>query len=184
MLSALFAGLLTIVSVSATGEPYCYKIDGRLIGKNMDGYKCIHYTSDYSNGVQIHNGAFETVYNVGGVPRVELYTDNLMILPGDKCCPPQSFVKEIECYVFPEERGECCRSDTGVEITGLPVPEANCVHDVVDYASYVPSGSELTFPMSPGKLANNHEVEVYASLHPSGCCDCFLYSLPCPPCDE
>ena len=38
--------------------------------------------------------------------------------------------------------------------------------------------------MSPGKLVNNHEVEIYASLHPSGCCDCFLYSLPCPQCQE
>ena len=185
MLSKLLSTLLAIVSVSATGEPYCYKIDGRLIAKNLHGYKCAHYTSDYSNGIQIENDMFETVYNVGGVPRIELYTDNLMILPGNElCCPPNSFVEEITCTVFPEERGDCCRTNTEVRVTGLPEPHAECVHDVVNYDSHPVTNGDVSIVMPLSELNQNYEVEIYGGVHPNGCCACFLYSLECPKCEE
>jgi hypothetical protein len=174
--------LFTITSVLGTPEPMCYKIDGRLIGKNMDDYNCVHYTSDYLNGIQVEDGMFETVQNVGGIPSVELYTGDLMILPGDKCCPPQTFVQEITCTPFPEERGSCCRTATEVQVSGLPEPHVQCVHDIVKYENHIPAYGMTNITMSLDDLNNNNEVEIYGGVHPNGCCACFLYSLECPVC--
>ena len=81
---------------STDKEPECYRANGILYGKNLNAYNCIHYTTNYADGIQLVNGEFSIPLS-GPLPELELYIENLMILPNDRCCPPVSWVANIKC---------------------------------------------------------------------------------------
>ena len=113
------------------------------------------------------------------MPNLEVYSQARVVTPWEDCCPPPSFLFELQCEKV-EESGQCCYSHDTVYVNGLPV-QSGCVHSVEDYASHIPSDGATSW--SSNNTESNHEVEVYASLHPNGCCECFMYSIPCSPCE-
>ena len=172
--------------------PKCFKIGTTLIGKDLDFFRCAHYTENYADGRQIVDGKVVIRgVSTGGEHELELYTGNLMSVPGDDCCPPDTYVTNVKCVDVYNNPGKCCRTDTDVKVWDLPrSPDfgnpdfISCLHDIVHYQSYIPLQGNASWSMSPADLDQNNQVEVYASLHPTGCCDCYLYSLECPYCSE
>jgi len=106
---------------------------------------------------------------------LELYTGARMLTETDDCCPPETFTFAVQCEHI-EPTGQCCYSDNQVHVWDVPT-YTGCLHSVEDYASYVPVDNAMTWNTTNPE-ANTH-VEVYASLHPNGCCECFMYALEC-----
>lgn len=174
----LFSFLLSTVSA----DPHCFKYGAKLYGKDLD-VPCVHHTDEYSVAFDVVDGSVEVVLGQQAqVPALELYSEPRIVNDWEDCCPPPSFVQELTCGELSQaEEGSCCVSDTHVHVTGLHSHYVGCVHSVEDYVSHLPEGGSVSWETSdPGA---NHEVEVYASVHPNGCCSCFLYSLPCGECD-
>ena len=177
-LSFTLLALLFATSTLAS-PPRCVLFNGRLFGKDLDS-PCVHYTSDYSDGraVDSEGGVEIVLSDPSAKPALELYSGELMNLPNDKCCPPETFTQEIGCSSYVPQ-GECCVTGDSVHVWGLS-SDIGCVHSVETYASYVPSSGNASWSTSnPG---SNHEVELYLALHSNGCCGCFLHSLPCGSC--
>ena len=173
---ASFASFTSIAQAS-NDEPHCFHLGAKLFGKNLD-VPCVHHTDDFSVSFDVVSGSVEMVTSPTSEANLELYSGARVLTPWEDCCPPPSFVRELACPRI-EESGECCYTETNVHVTGLP-EQSGCVHSVEDYASYVPTGTSRTWNTSNPEA--NHEVEVYAALHPNGCCECFMYSIPCSPC--
>jgi len=173
-----FITLFASIAQATNNEPHCFHLGAKLFGKNLD-VPCVHHTDDYSVAFDVVSGSVEMVTSPTSEARLELYTGARVLTPWENCCPPPSFVQELECPRI-QETGECCYTEGEVQVTGLP-EQSGCVHSVEDYASYVPT--ELSVTWNTTNSTANHEVEVYASLHPNGCCECFMYAIPCSPCN-
>lgn len=175
-LLALFALLAT--STFVTSSPTCFQVGQKLFGKNIDG-PCVHHTEDYTVSFDVSaSGSVEMVLPPDVMPNLEVYSQARVVTPNEDCCPPPSFLYELTCEKV-QPSGSCCYSSDTVYVSGLP-SQSGCVHSVEDYASHLPSSGSVSW--STSNISANHEVEVYASLHPSGCCECFMYALPCSPC--
>jgi len=192
MLSALFTGLISLVSITqAINEPSCFRIGRTIIAKNLQGCGCAHIEGQYDTAYEIEDGKLIVRdLEQGGVINLEVYGGAPMILPGDECCIPTEWKFNLVCVnVYPDKMGECYRDlESGeVVITGLPqTPDffhtnmISCVHDIVNYGMYAPdSEGSVTFQMTPADLLLNTEVELYATWMPE-CCGCYIMSLECP----
>lgn len=169
-------------------EPYCYQVGQKLYGKNLHDALCVHHTANYAVSFDVVNGSVEIDLPDGVFPRLELYNQSRFVTEWDDCCPPESFMYEIECelscpYEHPltTTEGSCCYDKETIYVNGLPA-DAGCVHSIEDFATYIPANSSVSW--SIGDLEKNGEVEVYANLMPDGCCGCFMYSLPCGRCEQ
>ena len=112
--------------------------------------------------------------------RLEVYSEARMLTPSDNCCPPPSFLTELHCPRV-QETGSCCVTNNTVHVSGFPT-QTGCLHSIEDYASYPTSNGEAVSWSTENPEANT-EVEVYASLMSNGCCSCFMYAIPCSPCE-
>ena len=172
------ACFLAIVS-SVNADPHCFQVGQKLFGKDLDGV-CVHHTNDYTVSFEVSpSGSVEMVLPPNVNPSLEVYSGARVVTPWEDCCPPPSFMYELQCEQV-EESGSCCYTEDTVHVSGLP-DVSGCVHSVEDYSSHVPSNNHVQW--STNNTEANHEVEVYASLHPNGCCECFMYSIPCSPCE-
>ena len=178
-LFALFT-LFATLSQAVPQEPHCFHLGSKLFGKNLEGV-CVHHTDDFSVAFDVVDGAVEMIVGPNSNARLEVYTEARMLTPSDNCCPPTSFLTELDCPRI-QETGSCCISNGTISVTGVP-DQAGCVHSVEDYASYVTDHETNSVSWSTENPEANPEVEVYASLMPSGCCGCFMYSIPCSPCE-
>lgn len=178
---ALFATFQTSFSLATLNvQPRCVLYNGRLFGKDLD-VPCIHYTSNYADGRGVVDGTVEVVLSdPTAKPALELYSGELMNLPNDKCCPPETFVREIGCDMYMPQ-GSCCYDKENVYVSGLS-HHIGCVHSVETYASYVPTGGAISWETENPEA--NYEVELYLSLMSDGCCGCYLHSLSCSSCDN
>ncbi len=179
MLSMLSMLSLSSATSPATSAPSCFQVGQKLFGKNIPE-PCVHHTDDYTVSFDVSaSGSVEIVLpSPDHWPDLEVYTGARVVTPWEDCCPPPTFAYQLECEKVQEE-GSCCYSADTVYVSGLP-EQSGCVHSVEDWASHIPSSGSVSW--ATGNPEANHEVEVYASLHPTGCCECFMYSIPCSPC--
>lgn len=176
--TTFFATLMVVSMVTINAEePICFQMGRKLFGKNLDGL-CVHDTADFSRSHDVVDGIVEIILPRDTTANLEIYSDARIVTEYEDCCPPPSFTYELFCNQI-QATGQCCYDESNVYVTDLP-DISGCVHSVEDYASYVPSNNSASW--STKNPQANHEVEVYASLMPDGCCGCFLYSVPCSPC--
>lgn len=162
---------------SANADASCFKLGNKLFGKDLPG-PCVHHTDDYSVAFDVVDGNVELVLDSTSEANLELYSGARVTNAWEDCCPPDTFLTEVACPRI-QEQGSCCYDATHVHVTGLDSHMA-CIHETVHYGSHHPVGGAVSMPLADPSL--NHEVEVYASMHPNGCCACFTSSLPCSPC--
>jgi len=117
MIKGLLSALFIVLSVS---EPICYRENGVLYGTGLDGYTCVHYTTNYNDALPIINGEFSKELD-GRLPELELYVGPVVDEPAGTCCMPQNWRINIPCeertsptlsptlspVSQPEECGEC-----------------------------------------------------------------------------
>jgi len=172
-----FALIALSFATSSMADPHCFHLGSKLFGKDLEG-PCVHHTDDYSVAFDVVSGSVEMVVAPGSTANLEVYSGARVLTVSEDCCPPPSFLHELACPRI-QETGECCYTEDTVHVSGFPT-QTGCLHSVEDYASYTPTDGTASWPTTnPGA---NHEVEVYASLHPSGCCECFMYAITCSPC--
>lgn len=167
--------------------PYCYQVGTKLYGKNLDGL-CVHHTGNYGVAFEVVDGMVEIDLPDGVFPRLEIYSGERVFNDSEDCCPPDTFIHEIECelscpYDHPltTVEGHCCYDKETIHVTGLP-STVGCLHSIEDFATYLPVNSSVSW--SYVDVEKNGEVEVYANLMPDGCCGCFMYSIPCGKCEQ
>ena len=169
---------LTFAMTSAS-EPECFHLDGKLFGKHLHETLCVHRTDNYTEAATVFE---ENVVIVGGNPtqgNLELYTGELMDLPGDVCCPPNTFTTEIPCPVI-HKQGSCCYEEGHVHVWDLP-SQVGCVHSIETYDAYIPTFGEVLTWHTYNHTANT-EVEIYAGVmgpYAPGCCTSWMYNLKC-----
>jgi hypothetical protein len=176
LLITLFA---TSVSAHTPNEAYCVQLGHQVCGVGLNG-TCVHETSDFTVAFDVTDGVAEARSRSTNATAFEVYSGDRMTTVWEDCCPPDTFVKEIQCEVI-EEQGQCCYTDDRVYVWGLD-EHIGCVHDVVDYKSYVPTTGSVDFPLDTP--LENHEVELYGGQHSNGCCACYLHAVPCGRCEE
>jgi hypothetical protein len=179
---AFFIALVVLSSVNAqsSDEPRCYQVGQMLHGMDLPAI-CAHSTHDYSVAYDIVDGCLKFLVPEGEVvTELELYSGARMTTPWEDCCPADSWLHNLDCTHVPPS-GECCYDEDSVHVTGLPEHAARCVHDVLDYDSFVPSNGSVWWDTSDP--SGNTHVEVYGDLHSNGCCEKFLYALECSPCN-
>ncbi len=170
---------LTLAHAAPEG-PHCFQLGQKLFGKNLDAI-CVHDAKDYSRSYDVVNGNVEILTGHHDDNYLELYDGPRMVTANEDCCPPPSFTYAIQCEHI-EPTGQCCYSDTEVHVWDVPT-YSGCLHSVEDYASYPLGPGETSTSWSTGNPEVNTHVEVYASLHPNGCCECFMYALECSVCN-
>ena len=171
--------LALIASASASNDASCFKLGNKLFGKDLPAL-CVHHTDDYSVAFDVHDGNVELTLDSNSQANLEIYAGGRVTNDWEDCCPPPSFLTEVACPRI-EEQGECCYDATHVHVTGLD-SHVGCVHEVVHYGSHQSVGGEVHIPLADPSL--NGEVEIYAGLHPNGCCACYMHAVSCSPCAQ
>lgn len=171
--------LFALSAVNAQVEPRCYQVGQTVHAMDLDAI-CAHSTHNYDVAFDIEDGCLKFLVEPGQVvTELELYSGQRMTTQWEDCCPPETWTHNMNCEHVPVE-GECCYSDDAVHVTGLTEDLVQCVHDVVDYTSYVPENGTVWWASDDGE--NNTHVELYGSIHSNGCCEKFLYAIECSPC--
>ena len=171
----------SLIEAAPTG-PHCFQLGQKLFGKNLDAV-CVHDSKDYSKSYDVVNGNVEILTGHHDDNYLELYNQARVVTPYEDCCPPPSFTYAIQCEHI-EPTGSCCYDNSTNEVKVWDVPtQTGCIHSVEDYASYPMTEGQTSTEWNTSNPEVNTHVEVYASLHPNGCCECFMYALECSPCN-
>jgi hypothetical protein len=163
--------------VSALADPSCVRLGNQVCGNGLPP-QCVHSTFDYSTAFDVDNGMVDFRAPANAPVALELYSGARMSTPDGDCCPANTFLSELACTTV-QAQGSCCYDTTHVHVFDLP-EHISCVHDVVNYDSFVPSGGAYSIPMTNASL--NYEVELYGGQYLNSCCGCYLHSVSCGPC--
>jgi hypothetical protein len=171
--------LILLTTFTSTSAQTCVQYGHTVCGVDLNA-TCVHETSDFSVAYNVTDGVSESVSASTNTTALELYSGQRMTNQWEDCCPPDTFMEEIQCHVL-QEQGECCYTEDTVFVWNLE-EHIGCVHDVVEYQSHVPSFGTVEIPLE--SALENHEVELYGGQHDNGCCACYLHAVPCGPCQE
>ena len=122
MKGTVFVATLALASLAfASATPECFLLGSTLWVTDADsvGAKCYHYASEdtcecdsgpttYADGQSLTSDGWDTVHvDPRNAPyHVNLYTGDLMVFPGDKCCPPPTFVgPSVPCETVSSQIG-------------------------------------------------------------------------------